>query len=70
MTFIQDEDGDWANVLDLVVHDPKPIRTKIKGPDGKLLWWVPARVGFHNPLGEQPYDLLPYDKPPPARKRR
>lgn len=59
MTFIHwDEEG--SIVPHLYVGDAKPIKTKLKGKNGKKLWWVPARVGFHNPRGEQPYDLLPY----------
>lgn len=59
MTFIHDGD-EGTMVPDLWVSDPKPIKTKLKDKSGKALWWVPARIGFHNPRGEQPYDLLPY----------
>jgi hypothetical protein len=60
MTFIPfGEDG--TIVPNLFVEDTKPLETEHRGPSGDRLWWVADRVGFHNPLGEQPYDLKPYD---------
>lgn len=30
-----------------------PVPTDYFDPDGNRIYWVPERIGFHNPLGDQ-----------------
>lgn len=46
---------------ELCVPERHLVPTGLKDAEGRELFWIPERIGFHNPLGEQPQDLTPWD---------